>query len=225
MRFAVFVVIVALAARAHADDPPADEPFITRARTLYARGDFEHAREQLLAAYELAKRPAVLFALGQVEFNLKHYREAIDYYERFTATNPDAAQAALAEQAIGAARLALARPEPPPPPKDVPPPPMRREFDAVASGLTIVGSLSLAASTISFYELATLPNDHAGRWSDYDRRIATAQTARVVGIATGVIGVAAVVGAVWRWRVHRTPVRIEVQPARNGASIVVGGTL
>jgi hypothetical protein len=62
-----------------------------------------------------------LFALGQVELNLGHFAKAIDYYERFIASEPGAEQTALAQQAIGAARAKLAEkppvvapPRPPP---------------------------------------------------------------------------------------------------------------
>src|SRR4051794_10734892 len=74
-------VVLAWAVPAFADDPPALAALaapLAKARTLYAAGDFVHAREELLAAYALEPRPDLLFALGQAEFNLHHYREAID---------------------------------------------------------------------------------------------------------------------------------------------------
>src|ERR1043166_6035326 len=81
---------------------------LARVRELYEKRDFARARDELLEAYKHEPRPELLFALGQVELNMGHFAQAIDYYERFIATNPGADQVALAQQAIGAARARIA---------------------------------------------------------------------------------------------------------------------
>jgi tetratricopeptide (TPR) repeat protein len=219
-RAAFVLVALAIALPARADDDTADA-HIERARSLHARGDFVNARVELLAAYKLDERPALLFALGQVEFNLKHYRAAIDYYQRFTATNPSSEQAALAEQAIGAARMELARPppvQPKPRPKPVPP---RREFDALDSGLAIGGGVLLAGGSIAFYEMLHLSNDRSGKLGDYDHRIADAKTARIAGIACAAAGGLGLVVALARWRFHLVSAKIEVSASPSGAGVTM----
>src|SRR5262245_20483431 len=72
-----------VATRADADTV---EQHLARVRQLYDKGDFVHARDELLEAYKHEPRPDLLFALGQVELNIGHYQRAIDYYEQFIAT-------------------------------------------------------------------------------------------------------------------------------------------
>ncbi|OPZ01214.1 MAG: Tetratricopeptide repeat protein [Alphaproteobacteria bacterium ADurb.BinA305] len=67
--------------------PPADDD-LARARELFQRGEHAAARALLLRAYEQTQRPALLFALGQVELNLGNPQAAIDYYEKFIASGP-----------------------------------------------------------------------------------------------------------------------------------------
>ena len=117
LALAAVLALLAAAPPARADGPVTFDVHMAKARDLHAKGDFDGARAEILAAYQLDPRPELLFALGQLEFNLHHYQAAIDYYERFTATKPNAEQAAIAEQAIGAAKAELSHaPEPPPQP-------------------------------------------------------------------------------------------------------------
>jgi len=221
-RALVVLVVAVLAAPARGDDEPEHPPndqLMKEIRDAYARGDYAHARELLLEAYKLAPKPALLFALGQVEFNLKHYKAAIDYYEKFMATEPDAEQAALAQQAVGAARMQLARPEPPPRTPERPRPPPHREFDRLDSALAIGGGILIAGSGIAFYEMVHLSEDRSGTLQSYDRRESSARLARIGGIAAGALGAAAVTSAVLRWRVHWFETRLEVSP--RGAVVTV----
>ena len=78
MRIACLLAALALLSPAARADDPVDD-HVARARAAHDRGDFVLARDELLAAYKIEPRPALLFALGQVELNLGHYKEAIDY--------------------------------------------------------------------------------------------------------------------------------------------------
>jgi len=204
MRIACLLAVLALLApTARADDTADDH--IARARAAHDRGDFAHAREELLAAYQLEPRPALLFALGQVALNLGHYKEAIDYYEQFKATNPPADQAALAEQAIGAARLELGRPKPPP----------HREWDLVDGVIGATGGAALFASGTLFYESSKLAQDRSGSIAAYDERVHHAYVERDVAIGCAIGGAVALGAAAlrWRFRLVETTIRVEASPS------------
>ena len=122
------LICIACVATARADDKPDGPrpPYPPIWREAYEKGDYETAKRELLKAYTLMPNPQVLFALGQCEFNLGNYEAAIRYYEKFLESQPREREAALAQQAIGAARAKLAEPkrEPEPPPPPPPPPPV-----------------------------------------------------------------------------------------------------
>jgi tetratricopeptide (TPR) repeat protein len=202
------------------DTADSADAHIARARDLHDKGDFEGARAEILAAYKLDPRPELLFALGQLEFNLHHYREAIDYYERFTATQPNAEQAALAEQAIGAARAELRRPPPGPP--AAPPPQVHTRWDGVDSGLAIVGGLAIAAGGGLAFEAVHLSNDSSGTLSDYDHRLDTARHVRIAAAISGGAGIVAIGAALLRWRLH-VVADVEVVASPSGAAVSWGG--
>lgn len=206
-RACALVLVLAAAHVARADDAPAqpESPPVQlpiKLREAYARGDFEEARRLLLQAYAIDPRPQLLFALGQVELNLKHYDAAIRYYEQFLATDPPEDQAALAQQAIGAARIKLAQPEPPPPP----PPPVKhyppRRWTLEDTGLAAFGGLAIAVGgglVIYSHELGT---DHSGTLSQFDARLGQANTLKWTGIGIASAGALVVGVTVLRWRLR-----------------------
>ena len=229
----VCVLAALLAApTARADDPPptptpspspSADDHVSRARDFHAKGDFLHARDELLAAYQIDPRPALLFALGQVELNLGHYKQAIDYYERFKQTNPPPDQAALAEQAIGAARLELQRP-PPQPPKPPPPPP-HREWDGYDAAIAVTGTAALVASGALFYESSHLAQQRGGSLAAYSGRIDRAHVARDAAIGCAAGGVLAFGAAVLRWRLHLVDTEISVEASPTSAAVSLGRRL
>jgi tetratricopeptide (TPR) repeat protein len=208
---ALVIAGLAVTTAAHAD--PADD-HVARGRQLYDRGDFAHARDELLAAYQLEPRPELLFALGQVELNLGRFAQAIDYYQRFIATNPAADQIALAQQAIGAARDRLAEKPapltPPPKPAAPPRPPPQPRWDSADTGLTVLGgAIMVIGGGLMFYGHHSA-GDHSGTLSQYNDRLSSA-TLDVWGGAAGLVAGAAVLGGgLVRWRLHL--VDAEVQP-------------
>lgn len=205
-----------VASRAGADTGPDTGPeagpetvdeHLARVRELYDKRDFAHARDELLAAYKLDARPELLFALGQVELNLGHFQNAIDYYEQFIATGPATDQAALAEQAIGAARARLAeKPQVIAPP----PPPPHREWDVADSGIAAFGATALLAGAGLFVYSHQLAVDRSGPLSAYNHRLSRAAITQWTGVGCAAAGALAVAGAMLRWRLHL--VDTELQP-------------
>jgi tetratricopeptide (TPR) repeat protein len=203
------VLLVAASARAQAVPD-----HVAKAQELYQKGDLVHAREELLAAYAIAPDADLLFGLGQVEFNLKHYAKAIEYYEQFMATNPDGERAALAEQAIGAARIELGRPPPPPP--TLPP---HRDWDGVDTGLVAAGGVLGVGGGALLYYAHHLSEDHSGTLESYDTRIHHAHIAHWTAIGCFGGGVAALATAALRWKFHLVDTSIEVHPTSGGATV------
>jgi len=180
---------------------------LAKVRALYDKGDFAHARNELLAAYRLDPRPELLFALGQVELNLGHHDKAIAYYEQFIASNPSAEQAALAQQAIGAARARLVEK----PPVIAPPrPPPHRAWDVEDSGLLALGGTTLLVGAGLLVYGRRLADDRSGTLSAYNDRLSQATVTQWIGVGCVAAGALAVGGAVLRWRLHL--VETELQP-------------
>src|SRR4026209_1666226 len=94
---------VMMCAVAHAQPPAptgpspdgAVEQALTQAEQLVSkprleRSDLLAARAELLKAFSVAPtHPGLLYALGQIEFNLGNYGAAVDYYKRCIAAGPE----------------------------------------------------------------------------------------------------------------------------------------
>jgi tetratricopeptide (TPR) repeat protein len=198
--------------------PPAEDPafatHLATAQKFYEAGDLLHAREELLVAYAIKPASDVLFALGQVEFNLKHYAKAIEYYEQFSSTNLDPERQALAQQAIGAARIELSRP-PPTPPR----PPPHREWDGTDTSLVIAsGVLAAGGGGLLFYA-HRLSQDRTGALHEYDSRIHHARIAQWTAVGSFAAGAAAISAALLRWRFHMVETTLEVHPTAGGVAV------
>jgi tetratricopeptide (TPR) repeat protein len=202
MRAAVVLALAVLAAPARADggDP------MDAVRKAAAAGDYEGVRAKLLEIYKADPKPQILFALGQAELNLGNYQAAIDYYEQFIATKPGDEQVALAQQAIGAARMRMAEPAQPTPDPDPPvheeplppaPPPEHPEgsrWTLTRTGFVALGGAAMLVGGGLLLYSRSLGNDHSGTLSMYDDRIGQARTARwtgagVVAAGTLLVGV------------------------------------
>jgi tetratricopeptide (TPR) repeat protein len=202
----VLALVLATAHVARADDEPSGprRPFIEELRKAYERGDYPEARRILLDMYNLDPQPQLLFALGQVELNLKNYEAAIRYYEKFLGSDPPADQAALAQQAIGAARIKLAQPEqqpPPPPPPEVkyhPP----RQWHLEDTGLVALGGLAVGVGTGLLVYSHKLGNDHDGTLSQFDERLQQARTMKWTGIGVASAGALVIGVTILRWRLR-----------------------
>ena len=195
------VAAIALAGLVAARPARADsvDAHLARVRELYDKHDFARARDELLEAYRHEPRPELLFALGQVELNIGHFAQAIDYYERFIATGPGADQVALAQQAIGAARARLAeQPAVVAPPR----PPPHPQWDVEDTGLAALGGAAVAFGAGLMIYGYRIGGDHGGTLSQYNDRLSQASVSQWAGAGCLAGGALAIGGAVLRWRLH-----------------------
>jgi tetratricopeptide (TPR) repeat protein len=188
---------------------------VDRARDKLAHGDAVGARTELQAAYRLDPAPELLFALGQVELKLGNYAAAIDYYERFIAANPGDEQVALAQQAIGAARMELARPVEPTPV----PPRVGHRWSTENTGLIVLGGASIVVGAGLLWGAQRLGNDRSGSLAAYDDRLDQARALRLTGAGVATVGVLAIGAAFVRWRLATFEVRAE--PVTGGGAVSV----
>jgi len=224
----------------YADEPCNTECRITRARSLLEHGDAKAARSELVSAYKSDPRPDLLFALGQVELNLGNFQVAIDYYEKFIATEPGEEQVSLAEQGIGAARLRLSQPEgsepekqivPPNPITIVAPPPVGvqqryvtrpREWDRENTGLVALGGAAMAGGGVLLYYAQHQADDHTGTLSEYDGRLHDARITRLTGAGVATAGVLVIGAALVRWRMSGG-VDVIAAAGTGSAAMAIGG--
>ena len=220
MRRAALLVLAGLAGTAVGD--PIDD-HVANGKALFAKGDYLHARDELHAAFDIEPRPELLFALGQCELNLEHFAVAIDYYEKFIATNPGDDQVALAQQAIGAARGRIAeakRQSERPLPK---PHVLRRQWDSEDTGLTVVGGAGVVLGVGLVLYGKHLGDDRSGRLSSYDSRYSQARISQYAGIGCVVAGALSFGFAMYRWRYHLIDTEVEpvVAPKAAGVNVVM----
>ena len=101
------------------------------AAKAHKAGKFEVALTELQAAYAIDPQPKLLFAIAQVHAKLDNCEAAIDYYEKFAATQKDKSKQSIVKQAIDACKKKLddAKPDKPestvfrakkPPPEELP---------------------------------------------------------------------------------------------------------
>jgi tetratricopeptide (TPR) repeat protein len=133
---ALVAALVAAPAAARADHTEEARAHVARATRAHKEGRYDEARVELEAAYALAPRSDLLYALGQVHARLGHCREAETYFRRYAATQQDPRVARVVDQAIAACQpaaapapapaidqpLAASTPPPAPPATDAPPP-------------------------------------------------------------------------------------------------------
>jgi len=220
---AVLVAAAVLGRLAHADDARDGEGFTADERAARAQQDYDKrqyigARLELMAALRLEQRPKFLFALGQTAYNLARYAEAIDFWKQFLATQPEAEQAALAQQAIGHAtekiHQPLIRPEAPPV--------FVRRWDGTGTALVVAGGLAIAGGLGSLGYAHSLGDDASGTERDYHDRVVSARHFQWGGIAGAATGAALVGVAIVRWRFH---FERELEVAVTPGGVAIGGRL
>lgn len=223
-RFAAIIAtwICALASPTGADAPSIDA-LKHRAEQAYEHHQYIGARLALLQAIAIEPRGELWFALGQADYNLGLYSDAIDAWKRYLDTQPGEDDAARAQQAIGAANAKMRTPLPVMPP---PLPSYERRWDVtgtlvVASGIVVAG-----AGGVALYHAHAQGQDMTGTLDDYDQRNHRARLWQVAGFGAIGLGAAAVVGAIWRWRGHYEEVpHVEVTASGSSVGVAVGGRL
>lgn len=110
MRFIRLLLLVAFATPAFAAPEPVSE-----ARAHYQKGADHYAAEryaeavtEFKIAYDLSKRPAILYNLARAEEKLGHEEAAIDYLQRYLVLAPDSEDAPAVRAEISARQRALA---------------------------------------------------------------------------------------------------------------------
>mgnify|MGYP001553457419 CR=1 FL=1 len=66
----------------------------------YRAGHYDDALAALMAAYDTSKAPSLLFEIGECHRQLEHHARAVDYYARYLAAQPDAANKSDVEALI-----------------------------------------------------------------------------------------------------------------------------
>lgn len=226
------VLLASAAATARAQSPEGPRIPIDL-RKAYEDGDYETVRKELLRQYTLEPRTELLFALGQVELNLGNYEAAIRYYEQFIARGPSDEQIALAQQAIGAARMRLATPgsEPPPQPAPViaqPPAPERprvppRRWYTEDTGLVGLGGAAVLVGGGLLYYSHRLGNDHGGTLSAYEDRLEQAKMTRLTGAGVAAAGAVVIAVTVLRWRLRPDGGAVSASIAPGAATFALAG--
>ncbi len=195
--------------------PPDVAEVAREAFELAADGRVGEARVRLAEAYDETHAPALLFVRGTFERDQDNCRLAIDYFERFLATEPATEDANRARTEVDACRelLDAAGPEPAPAPTPAPSPaptapsgqtpttarprrvsPWGPALVGTGATVTLVGG--------GLWLGATLGRRNAGDAStegDYDARIRQLRGYHVAGIAVASVGLATAIagGVVW----------------------------
>ncbi len=196
---------------------------LARAREHFGRGEYAEAKVLLESAYELSHRPDLLFALGQAAFNLEHFTEAIDYYTRFLATEPDRDRAALAQQAIGAARARIAAPTPVPVPVRAETLIERHRWMPEYTGLVVLGGVALGLGATLLYHGHGLGEDESGTFADYESRLQRSRSEQITGVACGIGGAVAIGAALIVWRVRTETTVVAPSVSEHAVGLVLGG--
>ncbi len=125
------VLALALSLTGPADDAAA------RAKAAYDRGDFVAAAAALAEAYEADPQPAYLYARAQAERYGGDCEAAIEHYEAFLATKPEAKAAEAARTNLQECRAEVAaNAEPAPEPAADPTPTPTPDSDPIATTTT-----------------------------------------------------------------------------------------
>lgn len=203
---------------------------IDKATDAHQAGDFETALVELQAAYALDPQPDLLYAMGQVHVKLGECEQAIDSYEQFLATNPDPDIATQAQQAIDTCKAQLPPPTPEPapapavqPPPPPPPAPEARPFytDKIGDALVGGGVIALVIGGVEYASArGTLDDaDAATTYAEHQELVDDAHGKRNIGVAFGVIGVAAIGVGIWHYTKYHSEQAIAVTPTTSGGMV------
>ena len=216
------------ASPAHGQEAAGDDDKADQARSkelydqgsrAYKAGEYRRAVELFLAAYDLSRAPAILFNIAQAYRLDGACDQALTYYRRSLAEEPDAANRAEVEERIEemkrcadqpAKQSAETRePEPAPPPSAVVPAPATVETRAperrrarrsilplvtigAGAAVALTGGVIYLQARAKFDEVESTCPCEPGSFSGWE----TATSASYVLMAGGLAGIAA--GVIWR---------------------------
>jgi tetratricopeptide (TPR) repeat protein len=238
-RVAVVVLLVisgGAPARAQ-DDQARSKALYDEGSRAYKAGDYRRAVERFLAAYELSRAPAILFNIAQAYRLDGACEEALVYYRRSLAEEPDAANRAEVEERIEEmercadqkkAPPAETRAAEPPPSAAVPPPaavamrapeerPRARRsiLPLVTAGAgaaaLLTGGIIYLQARAKFVEVEEDGPCEPGSFSGWE----TATNASYLLMAGGLAATAA--GLIWWWR------QPDGEPDRIGLVLTANG--
>jgi tetratricopeptide (TPR) repeat protein len=103
-----FAAMTAFGSNAHAQSANRRfQRYMNDAVAAYQAGNADAAIEALQHAYEIRQVPLILFNIARAHEQAGRLASAIEYYDRFLATNPEPSQAQTARDARVAAQAAL----------------------------------------------------------------------------------------------------------------------
>jgi tetratricopeptide (TPR) repeat protein len=240
----LLVVLLGGAAMVRAQDQPGD---LARSRALYDQGaraykdgEYQKAVELFLAAYDLSRAPAILFNVAQAYRLQGECSQALSYYRRSLAEEPDATNRAEVEDRIAemqrcvddqsrdqetapeAAQLAtpprpvaagLTAPSPERPSKSRPV--LALVTMAVGGAAAVTGGVIYLQARSKFAEVESSCPCEPGSFSGWE----TATDASYLLMGAGVVAAGA--GLIWWWRgSDREPRRIGLVPTARGVEWV-----
>jgi tetratricopeptide (TPR) repeat protein len=224
---------------------------VDKATAAHAAGRYADALAELESAYKLDPQPGLLYAIGQVLVKLDRCSDAVGYYERYLATNPEAKPSAAAKEAIASCKDKLAsapppppieppKPEPKPEPKPVvaelpgperpePPASAKRPFysDVIGDALVVAG---VAAGVFGIVEYRGASSDidsarTAPTYGDSEKLVAHAGDKRTVALIAGGAGAALAIAGVVHYVIAggKSERRVTLAPTHGGAALAIGG--
>lgn len=160
----------------------------------YAEGRFEDAATLLRRAYDLDQEPVLLYNLARALESAADFDAALDAYERFLASGPEASERATVEERVAALRERIERlraerevddrPAPPPPPRQIDPIPW---IVAGASLIPLGIGIGLGVAAQSANDQAIAEEEHRLASEHLSRARGLELGANIAFIAAGVV--------------------------------------
>lgn len=225
---------------AHADPAADAKAHVARATQAHKEGRFDDARVELEAAYALAPRPELLYALGQVHAKLGRCGDATTYFRRFVVTQSDPQVAKVIDDAIAACKsaepapaAAPSQPAPasPAPPSAAPPEGTAWYRDAVGDGLVLAGGIAMIVGLVEYRSAVSdldAAEDRAAtsNVTRYLQLVGEARDKRTTAVVFTGVGALLVAGGVVHYalRDRGTEARgVAVAPAPGGGMVTYEG--
>jgi tetratricopeptide (TPR) repeat protein len=228
---------------------------IDAAKAAFAEERYDDAIAEFRAANALKPDPKIVYSIAQAQRLAGDCKGAIESYQEFLGTKPDAKLKEYSEANIAQCKKELASNPPPvveptptpvveptptpvlePTPTPVtpdPPPEGSRPWyrDWVGNALVIGGVAGIAVGATFFVSgrnAASKVNDATDHQSFLAAKQAasSALTKQRIGLGAAAVGVGLVVGGVLHYKMSgKREVRVTAVPTDGGAAVVVGGSL